>query len=66
MNQLLCSVTVEEGNRMNISMPKLATKAMSSCPYVSDTKCRTVNEGQSTDVYMSHCVSKLQYTVLLL
>lgn len=53
MNQLLCSFTVEEGNEMHISLPALATKAMSSCPYVSDTKRRTVNKGQSTDVYMS-------------
>lgn len=52
MNQLLCSV--EERIEMNISLPKLAIKAMQSCPYVSETKCRTVNEGQSTDVYMSH------------
>lgn len=57
MNQLLCSVTVEGGKQeMNISLPtNWQQKAMQSCPYVSDTKHRTVNEGQSTDAYtMSH------------
>lgn len=58
MNQLLCSVTVEEGNEMNIyhcqNWQNKKAKAMSSCPYVSDTKCWTLNEGQSTDVYILH------------
>lgn len=58
MNQLLCSVTVEEGNEMNIyhcqNWQLKKTKAMSSCTYVSDTKHRTLNEGQSTDVCILH------------
>lgn len=32
---------------------------MKSCPYVSDTKRGTVNEGKSTDV--SHLVGHLQF-----
>lgn len=44
---------------MTISMPKVAPKAMQSCPYVSDTKHRAEARGWHRCKHVTHCCGGL-------